>query len=198
MPPLTFAGGTSVVVVATTTTTPPTATAAVVVAARPRAVLDGAVVVGDDGRRRGDGRRGRGGAGAGPRAEARGAHEVQVRDPLTGQPTATLTLDGDAVATSGIDHRLWLHATGCPAHHLLNPTTNRPAWTGVPSATAKAPTAERAEALAKAAVLSGPTGGRAVLAAHGGVLTGYDGVVHEIAAGDGVAGLAREIVGAAR
>lgn len=111
----------------------------------------------------------------------RGAHEVQVLDPLTGQPAATLALDGDAVATSGIDRRLWWHATGRPAHHLLNPATTGPAWTGVLSATAKAPTAARAEALAKAAVLAGPNRGREVLATHGGVLIAYEGTVHEVA-----------------
>ena len=74
----------------------------------------------------------------------------------TGRSAATLLLDGDAVATSGIDRRLWWDAGGRPAHHLLDPATNRPAWTGVLTATAKAPTAARAEALAKAAVLVRP------------------------------------------
>jgi FAD:protein FMN transferase len=106
-----------------------------------------------------------------------GAHQVQVLDPLTGDPAATLALDGDAVATSGIDRRLWGDAGGRPAHHLLDPATNRPAWTGVLSATAKAPTAAQAEALAKAAVLAGPTGGRKILAAYGGVMTEYDGAI---------------------
>lgn len=106
-----------------------------------------------------------------------GAHEVRVLDPLTGDATATLTLEGDAVATSGIDRRLWWDAGGRPAHHLLDPATNRPAWTGVLSATAKAPAAAQAEALAKAAVLAGPSGGRKILAACGGVLTEYDRVI---------------------
>jgi FAD:protein FMN transferase len=114
----------------------------------------------------------------------RGMHEVQVLHPLTGRPAPTLVLDDDAVATSGIDRRLWWDTDGRPAHHLLDPATNRPAWTGVLAATAKAPTAAYAEALAKAAVLAGPTGGRAILAAHGGVLIAYDGTVHAIAARD--------------
>ena len=54
------------------------------------------------------------------------------------------------------------------AHHLLDPSTGRPAWTGVIQATAIADTALRAEALAKAALLSGPERGRELLAAHGG------------------------------
>jgi thiamine biosynthesis lipoprotein len=106
----------------------------------------------------------------------RGAHDVHVIDPLTGKAAATIGLDGDALATSGIDRRLWWDG-GRPAHHLLDPATNRPAWTGVLTATAKAPTAALAEALAKAAVLAGPTGGREMLAAYGGVLTEYDGAI---------------------
>lgn len=123
-----------------------------------------------------------------------GMHEVQVLEPLTGRPVATIVVDGDAVATSGIDRRLWWDASGRPAHHLLDPATNRPAWTGVLTATAKAPTAALAEALAKAAVLAGPTRGREILATHGGVLIEYDGTVHEVA-DDDVAGGRDEIVG---
>ena len=47
-------------------------------------------------------------------------------------------------------------ATGRPAHHLLDPATGEPAYTGVVQATAVAPTALEAEARAKAAVLGGP------------------------------------------
>ena len=53
---------------------------------------------------------------------------------------------------------------GRPAHHLLDPATGRPAFTGVVQATALAPTALEAEVLAKAALLGGP-GRRARLAA---------------------------------
>ena len=102
--------------------------------------------------------------------------------PLTGRPAATLTLHGDAVATSGIDRRLWWDSAGRPAHHLLDPATNRPAWTGVLSATATAPTAALAEALAKAAVLAGPDS----LATYGGVLITYDGTLYEVAAREAV------------
>ncbi len=138
----------------------------------------------------------------------RGTHAVQVLDPLAGRRAATLVLDDDAVATSGIDRRLWWDAGGRPAHHLLDPATNRPAWTGVLTATAKAPTAARAEALAKAAVLAGPARGREILATHGGVLIEYDGTVHEIAesagadSGEESAGAdssaSRRVAGAAR
>ena len=54
------------------------------------------------------------------------------------------------------------------AHHLIDRATGDPAWTGLIAATALAPTALEAEALAKAALLSGPEGARRVLAAGGG------------------------------
>jgi thiamine biosynthesis lipoprotein len=106
----------------------------------------------------------------------RGVHEVLVPNPVTGMLAEVLELDDDAVATSGIDKRIWWDR-GRPAHHLLDPATQRPAWTGVLSATAKAPTATLAEALAKAAILAGPVAGRTILARHGGLLITIDGVV---------------------
>jgi FAD:protein FMN transferase len=105
-----------------------------------------------------------------------GDHEVLVLDPLTHRRIETVRLRDDAVATSGIDRRIWWGPGGLPAHHLLDPSTGRPAWTGVLSATAKAPTAALAEALAKAAVLAGPRHGREILARRGGVLVTTDDV----------------------
>lgn len=106
-----------------------------------------------------------------------GQHDVHVANPLTGHPARTLELRDDAVATSGIDKRLWWDTAGRPAHHLLDPSTGLPAWTGVLTATARAPSAALAEALAKAAVLAGPERGHALLAHHGGVLITVDGEV---------------------
>jgi FAD:protein FMN transferase len=81
-----------------------------------------------------------------------------------------------AAATSGISRRSWLERDGRPAHHLLDPASGRPAFTGIVQATALAPTAVDAEALAKAALLSGP--GRACeWLTHGGLLVHEDGSV---------------------
>jgi thiamine biosynthesis lipoprotein len=88
-----------------------------------------------------------------------------------------IELRGGAVATSGIDKRLWWDSRGRPAHHLLDPATGRPAWTGVLTATAKAPTASLAEALAKAAILAGPSVGPTVLSRFGGLLITWQGSV---------------------
>ena len=68
----------------------------------------------------------------------------------------TLRVSDGAVATSGLDRRVWRRPDGSYAHHLLDPATGEPAWTGLIAATALAPTALEAEALAKAALLSGP------------------------------------------
>jgi len=84
---------------------------------------------------------------------------------------------GGAVATSGLNVRLWRDAAGRPAHHLLDPSTGRPAWTGLVGATAFAPTALEAEVLAKAALLSGPARAPRILARHGGLAVRDDGEV---------------------
>ena len=78
------------------------------------------------------------------------------------------------VATSGIGRRSWIGADGHPAHHLLDPATGRPAYTGVVQATALAPTAADAEVRAKAALLTGGEQARYWLR-HGGVLVFDDG-----------------------
>jgi thiamine biosynthesis lipoprotein len=105
---------------------------------------------------------------------------VDVIHPLTGDPVARLQLRDGGIATSGIDRRSWHDADGCFAHHLLDPSTGRPAWTGLVGATALAPTALEAEARAKAALLSGPEGARRWLAAHGGFLFHDDGEVERV------------------
>ena len=107
-----------------------------------------------------------------------GARPVRVASPFGGEILHTFALRDGGVATSGIGRRSWLDAGGRPAHHLLDPATGRPAFTGVVQATALAPTAVEAETLAKAAVLSGPAGARAWLP-HGGVVVLDDGT-HEV------------------
>lgn len=97
--------------------------------------------------------------------------EVRVRHPITGGVAHTLHVRSGGVATSGIDVKLWRRPGGDYLHHLIDPSTGLPAWTGLVAATALAPTALEAEALAKAALLSGPCAGRRLLRAHhGGVL----------------------------
>ncbi len=105
---------------------------------------------------------------------------VLVDDPFGGEPLHELRLRGGGVATSGIGRRSWDGPDG-PAHHLLDPATGRPAYTGIVQATAVAPTALLAEVYAKAALLSGPERAAEWLP-HGGVVVDVDGGV-EILAG---------------
>lgn len=81
---------------------------------------------------------------------------VEVESPFDGAVLHAFAVRRGGVATSGILARSWLGADGRPAHHLLDPATGRPAFTGVLQATALAPSALLAEVHAKAAVLSGP------------------------------------------
>jgi FAD:protein FMN transferase len=87
------------------------------------------------------------------------------------------------VATSGLDVRVWRRPDGRFAHHMLDPETGAPAWTGLVGATAIAPTAVEAETLSKAALLSGPEGARSLLSERGGLL------VHDGGEVEGVGGL---------
>lgn len=105
-------------------------------------------------------------------------YRVFVPHPLEGTFHRVAKLASGAVATSGLDGRIWRHEGGY-SHHLLDPSTGRPAWTGVISATALGPSAVVAETLAKTALLSGPAGARCALAAHGGLFVTDDGR-HEV------------------
>lgn len=102
------------------------------------------------------------------------ARTVRVDDPLGRAALHEFEIAAGGVATSGIGRRSWPDADGQVAHHLLDPSTGRPAFTGIIQATALAPTALEAETLAKAAVLSGVEGGSRWLP-HGGVLVFDDG-----------------------
>jgi FAD:protein FMN transferase len=106
--------------------------------------------------------------------------EIEVRHPITGAAADGFTIWRGAVATSGIDARLWLRPDGRHAHHLIDPATGEPAWTGLIGATARAATALEADALAKAGLLSGPEGARRVLSEHGGLIVYDDGRVERI------------------
>jgi thiamine biosynthesis lipoprotein len=101
---------------------------------------------------------------------------VRIDHPLREEPAYELLLDRGAVATSGIRTRLWATAEGF-AHHLLDPSTGRPAWTGVIQASALGATALEAETLAKMAFLSGPEGAARILDERGGLVVLDDGTV---------------------
>jgi thiamine biosynthesis lipoprotein len=103
---------------------------------------------------------------------------LQVASPFTGETLHTFTDSHAAAATSGIGRRSWIDAQGRPCHHLLDPSTGRPAFTGIVQVTALAPRASLAEVCAKAAILSGPKTARQWLP-DGGVIV-YDDGSHEV------------------
>lgn len=106
---------------------------------------------------------------------------VRVEDPRGGEPIHTLQVSDGGVATSGITRRSWEGEDGAPAHHLLDPATGAPAFTGVVQATALAPTAFLADIHAKWALLSGPELAPSRLP-YGGVLVLADGSVETVRA----------------
>ena len=104
-------------------------------------------------------------------------YEVQVEHPLTGEHVHTVPVSRGGIATSGLNSRMWRRDDGSIAHHLLDPSTGQPAWTGLLMVTALGDSALEAETLAKWALLSGPAGARRVLERHGGLVVHDDGDV---------------------
>jgi FAD:protein FMN transferase len=100
--------------------------------------------------------------------------EVHVASPFEDAVLHTFALRSGGVATSGIGKRSWIDADGHISHHLLDPGSGRPAFTGIVQVTALAPTATEAEMLSKAALLRGPAHAGRVLA-HGGLFVLDDG-----------------------
>ncbi|HEX7244436.1 MAG TPA: FAD:protein FMN transferase [Solirubrobacterales bacterium] len=106
---------------------------------------------------------------------------VRVDNPCGGEPIHLLQISDGGVATSGITRRSWVGEDGALAHHLLDPATGKPAFTGVVQATALAPTAFLADVHAKWALLSGPELARARLP-YGGLLVLTGGSVETVTA----------------
>ncbi len=111
---------------------------------------------------------------------ARLPRPVHVTSPFDASAIETWTAVDGGIATSGIGRRSWTRADGRPAHHLLDPRTGEPAFTGVVQATALAPTAGEAEVLAKAALLSGPQRAAEWLT-RGGLIVTDDGTYERVA-----------------
>lgn len=87
---------------------------------------------------------------------AGGTRPIRVQSPFDERILHTFELERVGVATSGIGRRSWIDANGRPAHHLIDPSTGEPAFTGIVQVTALAASALVAEIRAKAAILSGP------------------------------------------
>jgi thiamine biosynthesis lipoprotein len=116
----------------------------------------------------------------GPRGNRAG--QINVEEPFGDRPLP-LAMTKGAVATTSIRNRIWHQPDGSPSHHLIDPSTGKPAWTGLVAVTAIAPTALVAETIAKIAFLRGPDGARELLAAaDGGLIVNDDGAVEYVAA----------------
>jgi thiamine biosynthesis lipoprotein len=109
----------------------------------------------------------------------RQARTVSVRHPFQGGEAIHFEIGSGGIATSGLRSRIWRDGDRYN-HHLIDPGTGRPAWTGLIQATALAPTATEAEVLAKAALLEGPIGGRERLSRYGGYLVADSGSVERV------------------
>lgn len=105
---------------------------------------------------------------------------VEVEHPLTGAAIGSIAVAHGGVATSGLNVRIWRRADGSFAHHLLDPSTGEPVWSGLIGATALGATALEAETLSKMALLMGPAGARGVLAQRGGVIIHDDGAAEVV------------------
>jgi FAD:protein FMN transferase len=117
---------------------------------------------------------------------------IDVAHPLTGETIGRISLDRGGVATSGLNVRIWRRADGGYAHHLLDPSTGEPAWTGLIGVTALGDTALEAETLSKLALLAGADAARRVLADRGGL------IVHDSGAVEAIGPLEASIAGRAR
>ena len=61
--------------------------------------------------------------------------QVAVRSARSDAEVHRLRVRSGGVATSGIAARIWKRPDGSYAHHVLDPATGRPAWTGLVAAT---------------------------------------------------------------
>jgi thiamine biosynthesis lipoprotein len=107
-------------------------------------------------------------------------YAIEVEHPLTGNSIGSIEVARGGIATSGLNVRIWRRRGRAFAHHLLDPSTGSPAWTGLIGATALGDSALEAETLSKMALLLGPDGARRVLAEHGGLIVHDSGEVEAI------------------
>jgi thiamine biosynthesis lipoprotein len=105
---------------------------------------------------------------------------VAVEHPLSGTRPFVVSLRSGGIATSGLNVRIWRHEDGSFAHHLLDPATGRPAWTGLVGVTALGASTLEAETLSKTALLAGAARARKLLAARGGLLVHDSGRVEPV------------------
>ena len=108
---------------------------------------------------------------------------IAIEDPFRPpQSIAMVGVQDGAVVTTTRLRRRWRRA-GREQHHLVDPFTGAPSWSGLAAVTVVAGEAWWGEAVAKAAYLAGPHGAAEVLARTGvtGLLVDDFGEVHHCA-----------------
>ncbi len=99
---------------------------------------------------------------SGPRLDG-DSWQIGVANPFApGEDLETLYLEGGGIATSGKDYHRWMRGSTLQ-HHIINPRSGLPVETDILTATVIAPTAIKAEAFAKAVLISGSPAGMALL-----------------------------------
>jgi thiamine biosynthesis lipoprotein len=108
---------------------------------------------------------------------------VEVEDPTDpGRIVTTLRIRDGAVATSAPNRRRWRAGTST-AHHLIDPRTGAPSTSDLAQVTVLAPTAERADVLAKTVFVLGRDAGTRTLENHpdiAALLVMHDGSLHSV------------------
>jgi thiamine biosynthesis lipoprotein len=101
---------------------------------------------------------------SGPRADG-SPWPIAIANPLCpDEPLDLLLLQAGGVATSGRDYRRWRRG-GAEGHHIIDPRSGAPAATDLLTTTVVAPSAQEAEAAAKAVLILGSNAGMTWLAA---------------------------------
>jgi thiamine biosynthesis lipoprotein len=101
---------------------------------------------------------------SGPQADG-SPWPIAVANPLCAdEPLDLLLLHAGGVATSGRDYRRWRRGA-VEGHHIIDPRNGEPSATDLLTATVVGPSAQEAEAAAKAALILGSDAGIAWLAA---------------------------------
>ncbi|HET9125269.1 MAG TPA: FAD:protein FMN transferase [Solirubrobacteraceae bacterium] len=113
-------------------------------------------------------------------------YAIEVEHPLTGTSVGAIAVGAGGIATSGLNVRIWRRGDGSFAHHLLDPSTGEPVWSGLVGATALGASALEAETLSKMALLLGPAGARETLRERGGVIVHDSGEVEAVGPVGGV------------
>jgi thiamine biosynthesis lipoprotein len=115
-------------------------------------------------------------AGVPPAGEA---WQIDVTDEVGGGRAATIAVFDGAVATSTTLRRRWASATG-EAHHVIDPSLDRPARAGVAAATVVAGSGWCSEVFSTAALVASPADGMRLVTGAGAelLLVTDDGAVH--------------------